>query len=112
MQENSLDDFIYSESEWLQYILEKKYREKRKDEFPMSNEIDIQKIKETENFLYKEVHRNVVIGAALHGDGLLNDHGEEHIKMVIQRAGLILGDRIEGLKGYEILLLLLAIHKK
>lgn len=101
---------LYNESDWLQYTLEKRFLTKRKDEFPSDDEININIYKNTEDYLYEDVHKDVVVGAALHGDGLLNDHGKSHVKMVIQRAGLILGDRIEGLGGYEIFLLLLAIH--
>ena len=109
MQENMMDT-IYKESDCLQYMLEKRFQQRRKNDFPSNNELNIIIYKNTEDYLYEEVHKDVVIGAALHGDGLLNDHGKGHVKTVIQRAGLILGDRIEELIGYEIFILLLAIH--
>jgi hypothetical protein len=101
---------IYKESDWLQYTLENRFLQKKKGDFPLNDEINIKIYKDTEDYLYEKVHEDVCIGAALHGDGLLNDHGKGHIKTVIQRAGLILEDRIEGLIGYEIFILLLAIH--
>lgn len=64
-----------------------------------------------EDYMNQNCHPNTTLGAALHGDGLLTDHGVEHVKMVIQNAGKLVGDmQYKRLNGYEIYLLLLAIH--
>ena len=67
-----------------------------------------------EKYLNENVHPSVVVGAAISDGGLLNDHGVEHVQMVIQRAGqLIKPKEYENqpqLTPYEIFLLLCAIH--
>lgn len=67
-----------------------------------------------EDYLNRNVHPSVVVGAAISDGGLLNDHGVEHVQMVIQRAGQLInpkevGDRPQ-LTPYEVFLLLCAIH--
>ena len=56
-----------------------------------------------------DYHPNVNLGAALAGDGLLTDHGVEHVKSVIAHAKDIISDSMQ-LTGYEIYLLLMSIH--
>lgn len=98
----------YSKDEILKYALQRK--SKIKKEFPSIGEDYIKLYAYIEEYLVKKVHNEILQGAILSGDGLLNDHGAEHVEMVIQRAGLILGDKINDLTGFEIFLLLLAIH--
>ena len=64
-------------------------------------------------YLNHAVHRHVEKGALVQNDGYLTDHGPEHIKMVIRRAGELLGDPIESypqLDAYGVYLLLMAAH--
>ncbi|RJP34199.1 MAG: hypothetical protein C4527_02825 [Candidatus Omnitrophota bacterium] len=100
---------IYKPVDGLRYYLEERYLGKR-EQFPEDQKDYPNFFRNIEDYMKKHVHQEVIIGAALQGYGLLNDHGKEHIAMVIQRAGLILQGRIEDLSGYEIYLLLLAIH--
>lgn len=99
----------YKPVDGLRYRLQQRYLENR-EQFPPDNIDYVRNFQNIEEHLNTNVHREVVTGAALRGYGLLNDHGEEHVSMVIQRAGLILEDRVEQLSGFEIYLLLLAIH--
>lgn len=67
-----------------------------------------------ENYLNEKVHPHVVVGAAIADGGLLNDHGVEHVQMVIQRAGQLIKpveyETQPQLTPYEVFLLLCAIH--
>jgi hypothetical protein len=65
------------------------------------------------------VHPNTVLGAAIHGDGLLTDHGVDHIQMVMRNAYLLLKDKfrrkltdniVDRLNGSEVFILLMATH--
>lgn len=98
----------YSKDEGLRYHLKRKSKSKK--EFPCTGEDYIKLYSSIEEYLNNNVHNEIIIGAALSGDGLLTDHGVDHVEMVIQRAGLLLGNKIDDLNGYEIFLLLLAIH--
>ncbi|OHC74589.1 MAG: hypothetical protein A3G18_08570 [Rhodospirillales bacterium RIFCSPLOWO2_12_FULL_58_28] len=64
--------------------------------------------------LNAEFHPHVRTGAMITDGGLLTDHGPDHIKTVINRSGQLLHikDDKQGydLTGYEIYLLLVAIH--
>lgn len=100
---------IYTPFDGLRYHLEKRHAEKRED-FPPDRVDYTDTFRRIEEYLNQHVHPEVVTGAALEGYGLLNDHGKEHVSMVIHRAGLLLQKRMEWLTGYEIYLLLLAIH--
>lgn len=60
--------------------------------------------------LNKEVHRDVNIGAAIRGGGVLTDHGSEHIATVIERASRLVSDSNCELTPYEVYILLVAIH--
>ena len=71
------------------------------------------RFKDVEIFLNENVHRDVGTGAALKGDGILTDHGPNHIQTVIERASALLArpDRNSpNLTPYEVYLLLQAIH--
>lgn len=65
-----------------------------------------------ENKLNKKFHEQVQAGNTAVDGGMLTDHGVKHIRTVIQRAGAILDNENNqyGLNGYEIYLLLCAIH--
>lgn len=65
------------------------------------------------NYMYHHVHPEVNAGAMIEDGGLLTDHGPEHIKTVIERAGYLLSrsnNKSNALSGYEIYILLCAIH--
>lgn len=101
---------IFKEVDGLRYHLEQRENNGIDDEFPKTRVNYTKIFQQVEDYLNKNVHPEVVTGAALQEDGLINDHGKEHVEMVIQRSGLLLGNRIKDLKGFEIFLLLLAIH--
>lgn len=64
-----------------------------------------------EDYLNENVHPDVVICASITDGGLLNDHGVDHVKMVIERAGqLLLTKSATPLSAYEVFMLLCAIH--
>lgn len=56
-----------------------------------------------------QYHENVNLGIAVSGDGLLTDHGPEHINSVMRHAVDIIYDPMK-LSGYEIYILMCAIH--
>lgn len=69
--------------------------------------------KNVSDYLNDNVHRHVEKGALVKGDGFLTDHGPEHIKTVIKRAGELLGEPIADFpqfSAYEVYLLLMAAH--
>jgi hypothetical protein len=101
---------IYNESDGLRYILERKQREKKQGDFPNDTTDYVQLYKQIEDYLDRNVHEETVQGAILNGDGLLTDHGKDHVAMVIQRAYLLIKDKVDRLNGFEIFILLLAIH--
>lgn len=65
-----------------------------------------------EDYMNEKVHKEVVLGAIVKDGGLLNDHGPDHIRTVIARAGNMLsGSRAQpGFTPYETYLLLCAVH--
>lgn len=73
-----------------------------------------EKFSQIEIYMNSNVHPSVVGGAANTDGGLLNDHGVDHVKMVIERAGQLLKPSVSMLQPkltpYEIFLLLCAIH--
>ena len=102
---------IYREIDGLRYTMEQLYNTGGKDQFPLSKGDLISSFKYIEDYMNTNCHPNTVAGAAAHGDGLLTDHGVDHVKMVIANAGNLIGDMTHHqLKCYEIYLLLLAIH--
>ena len=100
---------FFNESDGLRYVLEQRYTNNKND-FPSDNIDYISLYKQIEDHLNKNVHPETEKGAMLHGKDFLTDHGVEHIKMVIQRAGLLLGDKVNDLSGFEIFILLLSAH--
>ena len=101
----------YKEVDGLRYTMEQLQNSGEKDQFPTGKGDLVASFKYIEDYMNQNCHPNTTLGAALHGDGLLTDHGVEHVKMVIQNAGKLVGDmQYKRLNGYEIYLLLLAIH--
>lgn len=102
----------------LKYHFEQRYKgdlhiDKKSDvimEFPIGKENLVEKYVTLEKILNEKWHKNTNLGAAIKGDGVLTDHGVGHIVSVMAHAGILLGDKIKKLYGYEIYLLLLAIH--
>lgn len=102
---------IYKEIDGLRYIMEQMQDKGEKDQFPLGKGDLVESFKYIEDYMNKNCHPNTTLGAAINGDGLLTDHGVDHVKMVIQNAGKLVGDmQYKKLNGYEIYLLLLAIH--
>ena len=62
--------------------------------------------------LDNDFHMHVVAGSAAADGGILTDHGSDHVQTVIKRVTALLDDpdNSNALNGYEIFLLLCAIH--
>jgi len=101
----------YEERDGLKYIMEQRWYAGKNNQFPTDLKNCIEKFKQIESKLDTDYHPLVDLGAAISGDGLLTDHGPDHVQMVMRRAHLIIGEkRIELLNGYEIFILLLSCH--
>jgi HD superfamily phosphodiesterase len=100
---------FYDESDGLKYMLEKRWIEKN-GEFPKIGYNFVEKFRQIESFLNLNYHSEVVASAAAHGDGLLTDHGEDHINMVIDYIHKLLQCSNGELNGYEIFIILLAAN--
>ena len=105
---------IYNPIDGLKCLMEQRHIEKSEGHFPDGRDF-VKLFAEIEEYLNTNVHPNTVLGAALHGDGLLTDHGVEHVQMVIRNAHFLLqtkqvGTSIDKLNGCEMLVLLLAAH--
>jgi metal-dependent HD superfamily phosphatase/phosphodiesterase len=101
---------IFSERDGLRFILEKKFNERKSNEFPNDDINYVNVYKQLEDHLNAQIHPETEKGAILNGSGLLTDHGASHVSMVIQRAGLLLNDNINKLSEFEIFIFLLATH--
>ena len=103
----------YTNQDRLKYELQKRYEGKvpydSRKEFPDTGIDYVKRFHQVEEKLNSEWHPDVTLGAAISGDGLLTDHGVKHVQSVIQHAGMIIRD-LDRLTGYEIYILLLAIH--
>ena len=100
----------YKESDGLKYLMEKRW-DNASTQFPQNKGNFIDSFHYIENYMNEHYHKNVNIGAVVSDGNLLTDHGIEHIQMVIRNSYSILGERgTEKLNGYEIYILLLAIH--
>jgi hypothetical protein len=99
----------FRQADGLRFHLENRFLNQR-EQFPHGATDYVNSFKQIEDHLNEKVHPNTVLGAAVNGDGLLNDHGVDHVKMVIHRAGLLLRGIESHLTGYEIFILLIAIH--
>lgn len=105
---------IYNEIDGLKYVMEKKELEKLANQFPPhipnGARSYAQIFCDIEEMMNRQVHQYVTTGAASAGDGMLNDHGVDHVRMVQERAYMLIKDKCNDLTGYEIFFLLLAIH--
>lgn len=79
-------------------------------EFPIAKKNLLDNYHMIEDELNQNWHPDVIVGAALEGNGLLTDHGVAHIESVMRNSYNILGERIKYLNGYELYILLLSIH--
>lgn len=100
----------FKETDGLRYFLEKKENGGEENQFPAGFDSFTKTYTEIEQYLNRHIHRHVNSGAAAMGSGLLTDHGEKHVATVILRATSLVHDNIENITGYEIFILLLAIH--
>ena len=108
---------FYGVSDGLSYEFETRWNHRKdpnsgRKEFPTGSEgpPDIVTVYHTfEEFMNTKYHEKANLGAAVSNDGLLTDHGVKHVKSVIAHAKDILSD-VNQLTGYEIYLLLCAIH--
>lgn len=92
------------------FLGEEKCEEDIPMEFPIHKENLVKQYIYVEQMLNDQWHKDVNLGAAITGDGLLTDHGVEHVNDVMMHANMIIGKNVKKLIGYEIYLLLLAIH--
>lgn len=108
----------YQEQDGLKYYFEQRFEKrdcvegevKEIIEFPTNAEDLVENYINLERVLNKDWHKDTNLGAAVSGDGLLTDHGVGHINDVMAHAAMILGKNIKKMYGYEIYLLMLAIH--
>jgi len=100
---------IYKHIGGLKYIMEQRWNNQR-GQFPQSKKDLISNYTYIENHLNDKYHRYVGLGASTAGDGVLTDHGVDHIQSVINKAGELIKDKADRLYGYELYILLLAIH--
>lgn len=102
---------IYKEIDGLRYDMEQIWNSGLNDQFPKNKTDLINNYKYIEEYMNTYCHPNATLGAAVNEDGLLTDHGPDHVRMVIENAKRLVGDlSVRKLNGYEIYLLLLAIH--
>lgn len=78
-------------------------------QFPNKNGDILEQYHQFEEYMNINWHPNVNLGAAVAGDQLLTDHGVAHVRSVILHAKDIIADTTK-LNGYELFLLLMAIH--
>ena len=97
-------------SDILKYELEDRVHIAEPDQFPHALDSPHKLFETFENHMNTKVHPMIVAGAATNGDGLLTAHGTGHVQTVINIAGKLVADKLCELKGYEIYILLLAIH--
>ena len=102
---------IYKEKDGLRYDMEQIWESGSSDQFPRNITKLVENYKYIEDYMNEHCHPNATVGAAVNDDGLLTDHGPDHVRMVTQNAKQLIGDlSLRKLNGYEIYLLLLAIH--
>ncbi len=105
---------VYAEKDGLKYWMEQKECSGKEGEFPRIPPLGYDNYTHCffaiEKYMNDAIHIHVVTGAAGAGSGMLNDHGPGHISMVQERAAALLGEKVQELKGYELFILLLAIH--
>lgn len=102
---------IYKEKDGLRYDMEQIWESGSSDQFPKNITNLVEDYKSIEEYMNEHCHPNATLGAAVNIDGLLTDHGPDHVRMVAENAKQLVGDfSLRRLNGYEIYLLLLAIH--
>lgn len=112
---------FYQKSDGLKYCMEARAERiahgteedgltEREQEFPVAKKDVVKRFYAFEEYMNENWHSNVNIGALTHGDGLLTDHGEGHVQTVMNNAYLLLKGRVQYLSGFEIYILLMAIH--
>ncbi len=89
--------------------LEKTLKSTPKAEFPGMRSYT-SRYTQIAEFLEREVHPYVQMGALLEDGIFLNDHGAEHVRTVIERASQLVSAQDFDLTGYEVYLLLAAIQ--
>ena len=108
----------YKQSDGLKYILEQRengtdalFNDKRINtkQFPLSDKSYTSIFNTIERIMNEKWHPNVNLGAAINDNQLLTDHGVNHIESVISHSLDIIRSSNE-LTGFEIFLLLVAIH--
>lgn len=108
----------YSLKDGLNYALQLRWnawnstgetKECRLKQFPDNSKDLLDKYYQFEKYMNENKHPSVNLGAAVSGSGLLTDHGVDHVKAVINHSYEIISN-IEELTGYEIYILLMAIH--
>lgn len=108
---------IYKRNDGLRYYFQKKVEDEEQYvnsgynlgyEFPEISCDWLEKFSSFEKYM-GNYHENVNLGIAVSKDGLLTDHGPEHINSVMRHAVDIIYDPMQ-LTGYEIYILMCAIH--
>ena len=97
-------------SDILKYELEERALKADPDQFPHALKTPHKLFELFEDYMNTKVHPVIAAGAATHDDGLLTGHGADHVQTVINVAGKLVTDNLRVLNGYEIYILLLAIH--
>lgn len=104
----------YNEQDGLKYVLQQRSNGdsplgNARRELPRNAQDFVERFYNVETYMNREWHPQVNLGAAVAGDGLLTDHGVQHVQDVIRHAYDIIAD-ISQLTGFEIYILLLSIH--
>lgn len=104
---------IYNRQDGLKYVLQQRCNGnapyKGRKELPDPREEYIKRFHAVEEKMNREWHPQVNLGAALVDGSLLTNHGVQHVQDVIRHAYDIISN-VDRLTGYEIYILLLAIH--
>ncbi len=112
---------FYQKSDGLKYCMEARAERiihgteddgstERELEFPVAKKDVVKRFHDFEEYMNENWHSKVTIGAMTYGDGLLTDHGVDHVQTVMHNAYLLLKGRVQYLSGFEIYILLMAIH--
>lgn len=89
--------------EWLKQAKDKDFPNNNRDRY-------FTRYENWANYLYNNVHSQVNAGSQIADGGYLTDHGPDHVKTVILRASELVSANSCHLTGYEVYLLLGAIH--
>ncbi|MCL2135365.1 MAG: hypothetical protein FWH37_07440 [Candidatus Bathyarchaeota archaeon] len=102
--------YFYQETDGLRHEMEQRKLSGKAKQFPQFKDNIIKEFADVETILNKDYHPEANLGVAVNGDGVLTDHGVNHVKMVMDRAKMLLGNKTAELSGYELYILLLSIH--